>query len=213
MNNFTYVSKKEAAPHKKNLVELINAVQEEVEEYFDFNFTFIGSSSRNMITCEKNGNTGYDFDVDIEPNDPNEDYSADEIHNIIFEAIRKHMWRFGYSKIENSTRVITIRAVDRKNSRIVHSCDLAIVFNCHNGRKQYIRYNKKRNTYSWEYSGGDYNINDKLNWIHFNNLTSEFRELYLYYKNRNSNPKKRSRTIFAEAVNDLCNKEGYYSEY
>lgn len=209
MHNFTYVSKKEAAPQKKELIELIKTVQDEVRGYFTFRFDFIGSSSRNMITCEKNGNTGYDFDVNIEPNDPDEDYSAVEIHDIIFEAIRKHMWRFGYSKIENSTSVITIRAIDRKNSRREHCCDLAIVFNCGDGRQQYIRYNKRYSTYVWEYRGGNYNIDDKLDWIHSNNLTSELRELYLYYKNRNNNLKKRSRTILAEAVNDLCNEKGY----
>lgn len=210
MHNFVYVSKKEAAPYKNEIIELVGKVHKEVKKYFTFYFNFIGSSSRNMITCEKNGNMGYDFDVNIEPDDY---YNADEIHDIIFEAIRKHMWRFGYSKIKNSTSVITIRAVDRKNSKRVHSCDLAIVFHDDDGRQQYIRYNKKRNEYSWEYRGGNYDIDDKFEWIRSNNLTSELRKRYLYYKNRNNNPKKRSRTIFAEAVNDLCNKEGYYSEY
>lgn len=211
MHNFTYVSKKEAAPHKKNLVELIHAVQKEVKKHFTFNFTFIGSSSRNMITCEKNGNFGYDFDVNIAPNDPNEDYSATEIRNIIFEAIRKHMARFGYSAIEQSTSVITIRAVDRKNSRREHSCDLAIVFNCDNGQQQYIKCDKNKQKYVKEIRGGKYNIDDKLEWIHSNNLMSELRKRYLKYKNAN-NLDKRSRTIFAEAVNDLCNEKGYKSK-
>ena len=212
MNNFTYVSKKEAAPQKKELIKLINAIQDEVREHFTFNFIFIGSSSRNMITCEKNGNVGYDFDVNIEPNDPDEDYSAVEIHNIIFEAIRKHMKQFGYSNIEKSTSVITIRTIDRKNSKRVHSCDLAIVFNCGDGRQQYIKCDKRYGTYctySWEYRGSNYNIEDKLDWICSNNLKSELRKHYLNYKNCNNDTEKRSRTIFAEAVNDLCNEKGY----
>lgn len=211
MHNFTYVSKKEAAPYKKEIIELIKEVQKEVDEYFTFRFDFIGSSSINMITCERNGNIGYDFDVNIEPNDPDENYNADEIHRIIYKAICKHMWKYGYSKSENLTSVIKIKTVDRKNSRIEHSCDFAIVFHCDDGQQQYIRYNKKTNKYIWEYRGNNYNISDKLDWISSNKLKLELRERYRDYKNRNNDPKKRSRTIFAEAVNDLCNEYGYRS--
>ena len=72
MREFEYVSRKEAAPHKENLINLIKAVQKELNPYFTFRFDFIGSSSRNMITREVNGNIGYDFDLNIEPNDPEE---------------------------------------------------------------------------------------------------------------------------------------------
>ncbi|MDE7105357.1 MAG: hypothetical protein K2O36_05695 [Ruminococcus sp.] len=209
MYNFTYVSKKEAAPYKEEIIKLIQTVQKEIKKHFTFRFDFIGSSSRNMITCEKNRNIGYDFDVNIEPNDPDENYNAGEIRTIIFEAIRKHMQKFGYSKIENSTSVITIKAIDRKNSRIEHSCDFAIVFSCGDGRKQYIKYNKRINKYSWEYRGNNYNIDDKLKWILSNNFKLELCERYLNYKNRNNNPEKHSRTIFAEAVNDLYNEKRY----
>lgn len=213
MYNFTYVSKKEAATYKEEIIELIKTVQKKVKKHFTFRFDFIGSSSRNMITCERNKNIGYDFDVNIEPNDLDNNYSPAEIRTIIFEEIRKHMQKFGYSKIENSTSVITIKAIDRKNSKIKHRCDFAIVFTCNDGQRQYIRYNKKTNAYSWEYRGGNYDIDDKLKWLSSNNLMSELRKRYLYYKNRNNNPNKRSRTIFTEAVNDLCNEKGYYSEY
>ena len=213
MHDFTYVSKKETAPYKKEIIELINTVQKEVKKHFTFRFDFIGSSSRNMITREKNGNIGYDFDVNIKPNDPDENYNAAEIRTIIFETIRKHMKKFGYSKIENSTSVITIKAIDRKNSKIEHSCDFAIVFHCDDGQQQYIKYNKKKNEYIWEYRGGNYNIDDKLKWISSNDLTSELRKRYLNYKNCNNNPEKHSRTIFEETVNNLCNEKGYTSKY
>ena len=93
MHHFSYVPKKEAAPYKEKVIELINAVQDEVRDYFTFRFDFVGSSSRNMITCERNGNIGYDFDVNIEPNDPEKEYSPEEIRTIIFNAFKKHMRR------------------------------------------------------------------------------------------------------------------------
>lgn len=126
MHNFSYVSKKEAAPYKNEIISLLKLVQKEVKEYFTFRFDFVGSSSRNMITCERNGNIGYDFYVNIEPNDPEEKYPASNIRRFIFDAIQKHMGKYGYAKIENSTSVITIKAIDRDNRRIEHSCDFAM---------------------------------------------------------------------------------------
>ena len=207
MHHFSYVPKKEAAPYKEKVIELINAVQDEVRDYFTFRFDFVGSSSRNMITCERNGNIGYDFDVNIEPNDPEEEYSPEEIRTIIFNAFKKHMRRFGYSKIENSTSVISIKAVDRKNKRIEHSCDFAIVYNCEDGRQKYIRFCKSSFSFCWEYRSNGYYIAEKLKWIKDNRLIPELRERYLCNKNHNNDPNKHSRTLFAESVNQI------YDEY
>ena len=98
MHNFSYVSKKEAAPYKNEIISLLKLVQKEVKEYFTFRFDFVGSSSRNMITCERNGNIGYDFDVNIEPNDPEEKYPASNIRRFIFDAIQKLMGKYGYAR-------------------------------------------------------------------------------------------------------------------
>ena len=52
MHDFCYVSKKEAAPVKAELLDIIHEVQDIVRDDFTFQFTFIGSSSRNMILRE-----------------------------------------------------------------------------------------------------------------------------------------------------------------
>ena len=52
MHDFCYVSKKEAAPVKAELLDIIHEVQDIVRDDFTFQFTFIGSSSRNMITYD-----------------------------------------------------------------------------------------------------------------------------------------------------------------
>ena len=151
----------------------------------------------------------YDFDVNIEPNDPEENYPASSIRRFIFEAIQKHMGKYGYTKIENSTSVITIKAVDRNNRRIEHSCDFAIIHHYNNGKQKYIRYNKNSCSFSWEKRGNEYYIGDKLQWIKDNHLKEELRERYLIYKNRNNDPEKHSRTILAETVNNLYNEYTY----
>lgn len=70
MHDFEYVPKKEWKPIRDELLEIIRRLQNEVRDSFTFQYHFVGSSSRNMITRDRNSNTGFDFDVNIEVNDP-----------------------------------------------------------------------------------------------------------------------------------------------
>ena len=135
MKNFEYVTRNEYMPVKKELIDFINAVQDEIREYLTFSYDFIGSSARNMITREVNGNVGYDFDVNLKIRSQGDDYSPSELRKIIRLAFDKHKNSFGYDFSENNTRVITLKVKDKKNKRILHSCDFAIVRELDNGRE------------------------------------------------------------------------------
>ena len=207
MKKFEYVSKKEYMPVKKELIELINMVQNEVRDSFTFRFDFIGSTSRNMITREVNGNKGYDFDVNIRVNDDDENYSARKIRDILKRAFDKYSHLFSYDYVEDSSRVITIKVKDKKNARILHSCDFAVVYDCNDGKQQYIRYNKNQNTYVWEYqSDSSYRLEEKIKWIKDNGLWQEVRNKYLSNKENNSDSNKKSRSIFAETIAQVYNE-------
>ena len=79
MHDFQYVTKKTAAPVKEELLQLIHEVQDEVRKKFTFRYDFIGSSSRNMITQDMKSNIGFDFDVNFEVNDDEQNFSPKEI--------------------------------------------------------------------------------------------------------------------------------------
>lgn len=210
MHDFCYVARKSVAPLKAELIEIINQVQDLVREKFTFQYTFVGSSSRNMITYDRNSNIGFDFDVNIEVNDDEENYSASEIKNTIRSALDRIAPRYGYSYCEDSTRVLTIKVIDYSHSRIVHSCDFAIVNNYGNGKQQYIRYNKDTQTYTWEeQSKGYLYLPEKIDWLKKKKLWNEFLDYYIEKKNKNMDPDKHSRAIFAESVNEMCQKNGY----
>lgn len=210
MHDFRYVTKKQAQPIKDELYQILYMVQDLVRDNFTFSFTPIGSSSRNMITCDAKSNIGFDFDINIEVNDDNEDFEPKEIRTIIRTAIDRVAPRYGYKNCEDSTRVLTIKKVDTSHSRIIHSCDFAIVYNCGDGRQQYIRFNKDNNYYFWEYQGkGFVGLEKKMDWLKRENLWSELQDYYIYKKNCNDNPDKHSRSIFAESINEMCQKNGY----
>ena len=211
MHDFRYVTKNEAKPAKEKLYQLLYDVQNIVRSKFTFNFTPVGSSSRNMITYDKKSNIGFDFDINIEVNVDIEEVEPKEIREIIRNAINRVAYLYGYKNCEDSTRVLTIKKVGTFHSRIIHSCDFAIVYNCSDGRQQYIRFNKDNNYYSWEYQGkGFVGLEKKIDWLKRDNLWGELQDYYIYKKNRNDNPDKHSRSIFAEAINEMCQKNGYH---
>lgn len=209
MHNFIYVTEKEAKPYKDKLIEMTLELQDLIREYFTFQFHFIGSSERNMITYDPKTNIGYDFDIDYAINDFEEEYSASEIHNIIFAGLQKLCLRYGYNKIEDSTRVITVKKVDPFSSRILHSCDIALINEYEeNGecRQEYIRHNKKTNSYMWVKRSAPYKLGKKIDYIKNSGNWNLVRELYLDKKNYNDDPNKKSRSLYAESVKEVYDR-------
>lgn len=207
MHDFIYVSRAEVKPVKNELHEIIHEVQDIVRSYFTFQFRAVGSSSRNMITYDRKSNIGFDFDFDLEINDDEEKYNATQIRSIIKSAIDQVAPRYGYKHCEDSTRVLTIKKVNTYTSRIIHSCDFAIVHNCEGGRQQYIRFNKKVNNYTWEYKGKSFkDLENKIAWLKANSYWGDLQDYYIEKKNQNNNPDKHSRSILAESINEMYQK-------
>lgn len=214
MADYRYVTRAETKEAHDDVVSIIHEVQDIVRKYFTFQYKFIGSYARNMVTYDADSNVGYDFDVNFDVYDPDEEYTPEEIRTRIFDALQEVAPKYGYQKIENSTSVITIKMVDYWNSIVCHSCDFAVINDCDDGQQQYIRLNKKPYTYySWEYRCQGYAQQpQKIRWLKENGYWGETRNYYIEKKNNNNNPNKHSRTIFAETINEMCQKKGYSEE-
>lgn len=211
MYDYRYVSLNEAKPYKEKIRALLYLVQDEVRDDFTFQFIPVGSSSpdRNMITCLRNGNIGFDFDYNIEPNVDEDNCDPTYIRRTILKALRTHFSTFGYTHIEDSTSVITLKAVDYFRSKVLHSCDIAIVHNYYEKgiqRQEYIRFNKNHNSYSWVERGKGFYINEKIEWLKKHEFWNELRDYYIYKKDYNTNPDKHSRSLLAESVNEIYRK-------
>lgn len=211
MSNFRYVPKSEYAIAQQDVLDLIHLVQDEVRKDFTFQYEFIGSVARNIVTMDESSNIGYDFDINLYVNDDDENYSPQEIRDILRRGFDKFNRMFSYDYTEDSTRVLTIKVKDKKHSRILHSVDFAIVYDCDDGRRQYIRFNKKRQEYQWVYQDEPYQVEERIRLIKDNGLWQAVRDRYLEKKNDNPMQKK-SRTLFAETINDIYTKYFNYSE-
>lgn len=166
---------------------------------------------KNMVTYDIQSNIGFDFDVNIMINDDEQKYTAEEIKHLLIDAFNKFTYQYHYSPCENSTRVFTIKVKDTKYSRILHSCDFAIVYNYGDSQQQYIRFNKKSNSYTWEEQpNGFYQLPLKVEFCKNNNLWQEVRDTYIKNKNCNYNKNKKSRAIFADTIHQFCQKNRYF---
>jgi len=206
MHEYEYVTKEEYGPVKDELIDLIKALQNELRDYLTFQYTFVGSSSRNMITREVNGNRGYDFDVDLKINHP-EEYTPSELKHLITNALNRITFGYGYGFCEDSSRVITIKKVDHWYSRIISSCDFAIVHEFHDRNKKlhymYVYFNKTNNEYRWQERSKEYTgLKEKEEKIKQAGLWNEVREIYLEKKCLYSDDKK-SRALYAETINEV----------
>ena len=203
MSDFRYVTKAEYSDAMDDLKSLIHKVQDEVRDEFTFRYDFIGSVSRHMVTMDYDSNVGYDFDVNLRINDDDENYSPEEIKRILKNAFDKFNRLFQYDYAEDSTRVLTIKVKDRQRSKILHSADFAVVYDCEDGKQQYIHFNKKQKSYTWQYQPkAYYALEERISAIKENNLWQEVRDLYLFKKNNNP-MKKKSRALFAETINEV----------
>ena len=211
MYNFEYVSKKEAAPAKNELIEIINEVQDILRNKdVSFQFQFIGSSSLNMITCVLNSNIGYYFDVNLDVFYDDDRYDPGEIKHIMMGAFNSVVSRYGYGYCEDSTRVFTIKKIDHWRSKILQSCDFAIVNNYTDKAgsvlQQYIRFNKEQRSYVWADQTKGYYTKPKEDWLKKHGYWDEVLDRYLYKKNTNEGLVKKSRALYAEAINEIYMK-------
>lgn len=212
MYHYEYVSRKADAPYREEILDIIHELQDLLRDSFTFSYDFIGSSARNMITCDFTTNKGFDFDVNLRVNDDEEEFSAEEIKRMLINAINRAVTRRGFKNCEDSTRVITIKKPVTLSNQIEYSCDFAIVYDYEDkGRKhqQYIRHNKNQRSYTWEEQNDGYHIDRKVDWIKRHGLWNEVLDLYLDKKNYNTNPDKKSRALYAETIHEVCQKYSY----
>lgn len=206
MNHYEFVSKEEARPYREEFEQIILELQNRMRSDFTFQKHFIGSSSRNMITFDPKTNKGFDFDVNLEMNETSDEYEPEDIYKLIFGGLQSITSKKGF-KVIQGTRVITLKKVNTKKSKIEYSCDIAIVNNYEDEDgypgQEYLRFNKKHNSFSREEQPSPYLLEDMVDEIKQNRMWNEVRDLYLYKKNTNEDIHKKSRALYAETVKEI----------
>ena len=102
-HDFKFISKH--SPRVKSaysdLMEILSLVHDDLRKQYTFQHKPVGSYSRNMITYEAKSNIGFDFDINIYPNDiyPNDEenrFTAKQIKLLFKQSLDKFAHRYGY---------------------------------------------------------------------------------------------------------------------
>ncbi len=148
---YEYVKKSEYAPVRKELEEIIKRVQNEMRKTYGLTFQFqlIGSGKRHLVTRIRGGNSGYDFDYNLIIQRWGDMYNSKDmvVKQGFMDAFKEAVKGTPYSSPKDSTSAITIKVIDRKQKKILRSCDFAIIYykdySVNNGY-YYLRNDKKR---------------------------------------------------------------------
>ena len=166
---YEYVKKSEYAPVRKELEEIIKRVQNEIWDAYrlTFQFQLIGSGKRHLVTRIREGNSGYDFDYNLIIQRWGDMYNSKDmvVKQGFMDAFKEAVKGTPYSSPKDSTSAITIKVVDRKQKKILRSCDFAIIYyeDCSvNNGYYYLRNDKKRNIYEFVFRSINSGIEGKM---------------------------------------------------
>ena len=213
MSKYEYVSKNEYRPVREELEDIIKKTQKilKKESGITFQFELIGSGSKHLITRVTGGNKGFDFDYNIIINyDDGQMWKADYARKEFTKALDKAIQGTQYDHPENSSVAITIKVKDTKKSRILHSCDFAVVYypdGVFEGH-QYAKLDLQTSKCTWDTRQYTKNYHNKLNWLkdNVNGYWEEIKEEYIKLKNNNNDVNKHSFQLFYEAVSNVYNR-------
>jgi len=207
---FEYVERKEYEPVKKEIERIIREVQKKVRyvvdgRTFTFQFELVGSGKQKLVTKEADGNRGFDFDYNLIINNDKHRWKAARARETLLQAFQEVLKNSKY-KVENSASVITIKYVDTENSKIIYSCDFALMR--HYKEKYYFIKKNSEAAYIWNERNTEL-VTEKSQWVKAYHW-KEFKGEYLKLKNKQKD--RNSFSLRLEAINNICNKYGYCSK-
>lgn len=207
---YEFVPKSELNPVKDQVEGVINMLQDSMRVFgVTFTFKLVGSGGKNLVTRVVNGNTGFDFDYNLGIQKDG-DLSAKDLRLKVKRELEKLLQGTGYSTVSSGKQSMTFKFIDHDNSRIVHSCDFALVNDyvdeAGDSIQEILIWQREDDTYIWNKRPYAKNHSDKLSNLKANGLWQEVKDEYLKIKNNNQDKEKKSFSLFFEAINNVYNR-------
>jgi hypothetical protein len=207
---YEFVPKSELNPVKDQVEVIINALQDSMRVFgVTFTFKLVGSGGKHLVTRVVNGNTGFDFDYNLGIQKEG-DLSAKDLRLKVKRELERILQGTGYSTVSSGKQSMTFKFIDHDNSRIVHSCDFALVNDyvddVGDSIQEILIWQREDDTYIWNKRPYAKNHSDKLSNLKANGLWQEVKDEYLKIKNNNQDREKKSFSLFFEAINNVYNR-------
>jgi hypothetical protein len=156
-----------------------------------------------------NGNTGFDFDYNLGIQKDG-DLSSRVLRLRVKSQLENILSETGYSTVSSGKQSMTFKFIDHENSRVIHSCDFAIVndYEDENGDsiQEILIWQRENDSYVWNKRPFAKNHSDKVSNLKANGLWQEVKDEYLRIKNNNQDNEKKSFSLFFEAINNVYNR-------
>ena len=198
-----YVSKKEVKPWRAMFHRWMKNIRTKVKEKgITFTYRLVGSAKRNLVI--RHHNKGFDCDYQIFIQRNNNNLSPKDI-KLLFESVMDEVCvADGFETCENSTSSLTIKMVNKSQSKVRVGYDVVILQETDEGLKILRCQNKgtKKESFVFELLPDMTNMSAKLAKIKGKKQCDKLRERY-YNKKTNYNGEKKSFQLLNEAINEV----------
>ena len=198
-----YVSKKEVKPWRAMFHKWMKNIRTKVKEKgITFTYRLVGSAKRNLVL--RHHNKGFDCDYQIFIQRNSNKLSPKEIKLLFKSVIDEVCVADGFETCENSTSSLTIKIVDKAQSKVNVGYDVVILQETEEGLKILRCQNKgtKKESFVFELLPDMTNMSAKLAKIKGKKQCDKLRERY-YNKKTNYNGEKKSFQLLNEAINEV----------
>ena len=198
-----YVSKKEVKPWRAMFHKWMENIRTKVKERgITFTYRLVGSAKRNLVI--RHHNKGFDCDYQIFIQRNNNNLSPKDI-KLLFKSVMDEVCvADGFETCENSTSSLTIKMVNKSQSKVRVGYDVVILQETDEGLKILRCQNKgtKKESFVFELLPDMTNMSAKLAKIKGKKQCDKLRERY-YNKKTNYNGEKKSFQLLNEAINEV----------
>jgi len=198
-----YVSKKEVKPWRAMFHKWMKNIRTKLKEKgITFTYRLVGSAKRNLVIRHQNKGFDCDYQIFIQRN--NNNLSPKDI-KLLFKSVMDEVCvADGFETCENSTSSLTIKMVNKSQSKVRVGYDVVILQETDEGLKILRCQNKgtKKESFVFELLPDLTNMSAKLAKIKGKNQWNKLRELY-YNKKINYNGEKKSFQLLNEAINEV----------
>lgn len=198
-----YVSKKEVKPWRAMFHKWMKNIRTKLKEKgITFTYRLVGSAKRNLVI--RHHNKGFDCDYQIFIQRNNNNLSPKDI-KLLFKSVMDEVCvADSFETCENSTSSLTIKMVDKAQSKVRVGYDVVILQETDEGLKILRCQNKgtKKESFVFELLPDMTNMSAKLAKIKGKKQCDKLRERY-YNKKTNYNGEKKSFQLLNEAINEV----------
>ena len=198
-----YVSKKEVKPWRSMFHTWMRNIRPKMKEKgITFTTCLVGSAKRNLVI--RHHNKGFDCDYQIFIQRNKNDLSPKNIKLLFKSVIDEVCVADDFEPCENSTSSLTIKMVDKSQSKVCVGYDVVILQETDEGLKILRCQNKgtKKESFVFELLPNITNMSAKLAKIKGKKQWDKLRERY-YNKKINYNGEKKSFQLLNEAINEV----------